>query len=191
MLFGKFVTGLWLVRLDISRPKVKILKSLRRWLKAGSRCLLWKVGGGRKANEGRGVELQDNKGPTSEALTAITPGGSSIQHTQASSPTENPSSSPPSSSISEPNIQKPLSLYPAAILGTAMTARGEIGFLIASLAATTGVFDQEIYLVITWAVVLCTIIGPLSVGTLVRRVKRLDGAEERRLDGPLGIWGVK
>jgi Kef-type K+ transport system membrane component KefB len=90
------------------------------------------------------------------------------------------------------------------MLGTAMTARGEIGFLIASVAASTGLFDSkksqgqeqnnssEIYLVVIWAVVLCTIIGPLSVGTLVRRVKRLEGktGNERRIDGPLGVWGL-
>ena len=86
-----------------------------------------------------------------------------------------------------------------------MTARGEIGFLIASVAASTGLFDSassqtggqqsgssEIYLVVIWAVVLCTIIGPLAVGTLVRRVKRLEGDHGggRRVDGPLGVWGL-
>jgi len=82
-----------------------------------------------------------------------------------------------------------------------MTARGEIGFLIASLAETTGLFasssttnagSSEIYLVVTWAIVLCTIIGPLSVGTLVKRVRRLQNGSESNLDvgGPLGIWGV-
>lgn len=89
-----------------------------------------------------------------------------------------------------------------------MTARGEIGFLIASVAASTGLFDSaaekarensgssEIYLVVVWAVVLCTIIGPLSVGSLVRRVKRLEKSDdgrvmERREDGPLGVWGLE
>ena len=88
------------------------------------------------------------------------------------------------------------------MLGTAMTARGEIGFLIASLAETTGLFspsgepsDQssEIYLVVTWAIVLCTIIGPLGIGTLVKRVRRLqtERREGRSLAAdPLGIWGV-
>jgi hypothetical protein len=103
------------------------------------------------------------------------------------------------------HINRPLSLYPAAVLGTAMTARGEIGFLIASLAETTGVFgsdistepsqSSEIYLIATWAIVLCTIIGPLVVGTLVRRIRRLDrdlviNGGSGREQGPLGIWGV-
>ena len=89
------------------------------------------------------------------------------------------------------------------MLGTAMTARGEIGFLIASLAETTGLFafsdtakrtrgSSEIYLVITWAIVLCTIIGPLSLGTLVKRVRRLQSERENNpgKSDPLGIWGL-
>lgn len=84
-----------------------------------------------------------------------------------------------------------------------MMARGEIGFLIAALAESTGIFasqngsvaredsGSDIYLVVTWAVVLCTIIGPVSVGLLVKRVKKL---QRQRQDGggedALGTWGV-
>jgi hypothetical protein len=118
---------------------------------------------------------------------------------ESSAATNPPISAAPAPS--PPIINKPLSLYPAAMLGTAMTARGEIGFLIASLAETTGLFasspkpstgSSEIYLVVTWAIVLCTIIGPLGVGTLVKRVRRLQSGGESNLgvNGPLGIWGV-
>lgn len=54
---------------------------------------------------------------------------------------------------------------------------------------------REIYLVVVWAVVLCTVIGPVSVGLLVRRVKRLQW-QQRQVRGRfnskdlLGIWGV-
>ena len=81
-----------------------------------------------------------------------------------------------------------------------MMARGEIGFLIAALAESKGIFvfrdeisvedgGSRIYLVVTWAVVLCTVIGPVSVGLLVRRVKKLQ-RQRRELGGgedPLGI----
>ena len=85
-----------------------------------------------------------------------------------------------------------------------MMARGEIGFLIAALAESKGIFasrdetpaevdgGSSIYLVVTWAVVLCTVIGPVSVGLLVRRVKKLQ-RQRRELGGgedPLGIWAV-
>lgn len=94
-------------------------------------------------------------------------------------------------------LPKPKSLYPAAILGSAMVARGEIGFLISSVAEANGVFGEgentEEYLVVTWAILLCTLIGPITVGLLVKRVKRLQQTERRTSVGqedPLGIWGV-
>lgn len=96
--------------------------------------------------------------------------------------------------------RKPRSLYPASILGLAMVARGEIGYLIASLAETDGIFSSskqqnsgssELYLVVVWAITLCTIIGPVCVGTLVKRVKTLQ-AQRVNSGGedPLGSWGV-
>ncbi|KFA72008.1 hypothetical protein S40288_07665 [Stachybotrys chartarum IBT 40288] len=103
------------------------------------------------------------------------------------------------------STEKPLSLYPAGILSFAMVSRGEIGFLISSVAETNGIFRSqsdnddgasEIFLIVTWAIVLCTIIGPLSVGLLVKRVKKLtkgkpevqEGGEKRNV---LGVWGVQ
>lgn len=97
---------------------------------------------------------------------------------------------------------RPQSLYPACMLGSAMVARGEIGFLISAIAESSSLFDQEvggdqIYLVVTWAILLCTITGPISVGMMARRVKHLEktiqsddpgGAEGRGTEHPLGIW---
>ena len=74
----------------------------------------------------------------------------------------------------------------ALLIGLAMVARGEIGFLIASLSQSSGTltlrrkgsmkFDssgEEIFLVIVWAAVICTIVGPLGVGITVRRLRGL------------------
>jgi hypothetical protein len=70
----------------------------------------------------------------------------------------------------------------ALLIGFAMVARGEIGFLIASLSQSTGTLElqnrdeslvqspnDEVFLVIIWAVVLCTIAGPLGVGIIVKK----------------------
>lgn len=90
------------------------------------------------------------------------------------------------------------------MLGSAMVARGEIGFLISSLAESTGVFgagssslggSSEVFLVVTWAILLCTVIGPVSVGVMVKRVRRLQKRERKKgkksgRPDPLGIWGV-
>lgn len=94
-----------------------------------------------------------------------------------------------------PTPTKPFSLYPASILGLAMVARGEIGFLISSVAESRGVFgedNQDIFLAVTWAVVLCTIVGPVGVGLLVRRLRRLEKEKEAGGSGRdvLGVWGV-
>lgn len=100
-----------------------------------------------------------------------------------------------------PRPEMPVSLYPASIVGLGMVARGEIGFLIAALAESTGIFGRpanggpsELFLVVTWAISLCTIIGPICVGLLVNRVKRLEaGSKVRNGEGKrdvLGAWGV-
>ncbi|KAF8848954.1 Sodium/hydrogen exchanger, partial [Acephala macrosclerotiorum] len=72
----------------------------------------------------------------------------------------------------------------AMLVGFAMIARGEIGFLIASLSQSSGTLTlknssdgqssggEAIFLVIVWAVVICTITGPVAVGIIVRRQQR-------------------
>ncbi|KAM6516129.1 hypothetical protein FALCPG4_014313 [Fusarium falciforme] len=102
---------------------------------------------------------------------------------------------------STPKPEKAVSLYPACIVGLGMVARGEIGFLIAALAESKGVFGRppngqpsELFLIVTWAISLCTVIGPICVGLLVNRVKQLEaGSLKKRGEGKrnvLGAWGV-
>ena len=80
----------------------------------------------------------------------------------------------------------------AILVGFAMIARGEIGFLIASLSQSSGTLTlrkrdgsdsqssgEEIFLVIVWAVVLCTIVGPVGVGIIVKRIRQRDLAAYR------------
>ena len=98
-------------------------------------------------------------------------------------------------------LPRPISLYPASILGCAMVARGEIGFLISAIAESSGIFSStagdetsDLFLIVTWAIMLCTIAGPIAVGLITRRVRRLQEMERGRSGGredPLGIWGVK
>ena len=83
-----------------------------------------------------------------------------------------------------------------------MVARGEIGFLISSMAESQGVFHRpgedaaeasELFLVVTWAIFLCTIIGPVCTGLLVRRIKKLEKASHMsrgNAQAVLGVWGV-
>lgn len=79
-----------------------------------------------------------------------------------------------------------------------MIARGEIGYLIASLAQSQGIFNggtadgsSDIYLVIIWAISICTLVGPIAVGTLTRRVKKLQAIRVNAGgEDPLGVWGI-
>ncbi|KAF5011995.1 hypothetical protein FDECE_1935 [Fusarium decemcellulare] len=102
---------------------------------------------------------------------------------------------------STPKPEKAVSLYPACIVGLGMVARGEIGFLIAALAESKGIFGRpadgqpsDLFLIVTWAISLCTVIGPICVGLLVNRVRKLEsGSQKRRGEGKrnvLGAWGV-
>lgn len=102
---------------------------------------------------------------------------------------------------SSPKPDMPISLYPACILASGMVARGEIGFLIAALAESKSILGgrasdepSELFLVVTWAISLCTIIGPICVGLLVNRVNRLEKRKGQRQEegthNVLGAWGV-
>ncbi|KAI9648407.1 hypothetical protein NHQ30_003041 [Ciborinia camelliae] len=74
----------------------------------------------------------------------------------------------------------------ALMVGFAMIARGEIGFLIASLSQSSGTLllknrhntaiasGEAVFLVIIWAVVICTIAGPVGIGILIRRLSGND-----------------
>lgn len=73
---------------------------------------------------------------------------------------------------------------PATLLGMAMVARGEIGLLIIQLGLNdTSFLSQEAFLVAIWAIVLNTIIGPVSVGLLLRRYDRIIAEDTR--------WGMQ
>lgn len=62
---------------------------------------------------------------------------------------------------------------PATLLGMAMVARGEIGLLIIQLGFNdTSFLSEEAFLVAIWGIVLNTVIGPMSVGCLLRKLDR-------------------
>ncbi|KAG8808451.1 Hsp70 ATPase ssc1 [Serendipita sp. 399] len=60
---------------------------------------------------------------------------------------------------------------PASFLGSGMVARGEIGLLIAQIAYGDGqgILPTDLFLISLWALVLNTIIGPISVSIVLSR----------------------
>jgi Kef-type K+ transport system membrane component KefB len=197
MIFAKLICGLWLVRFA-PMPRAKAISKLLQSIKFSG-----------KASSATGEKSPQQPDSTS-ATSLQRPQNVAVTRRQSSSisPTVDnsnvdataPTAPPNDANTSRkriPHLPRPKSLYPAAILGSAMVSRGEIGFLISSVAESNGVFGEggnsEEYLVVTWAILLCTLIGPVTVGLLVKRVKRLQAAERRKANGledPLGIWGV-
>ncbi|KAI1273940.1 Sodium/hydrogen exchanger family-domain-containing protein [Xylaria sp. FL0933] len=195
MVIGKLVCGLWLVRFPISRRGRRqslsppITSKLEQML---SRIRSWSLSPVRRSTAAHGIQPSEN--PSMQTAP--------IEPSHSHGPGSNHSAPPPSLNHEVATPPKPLSLYPAAVIGCAMVVRGEIGFLISSLAESQGVFRHadedpsgasELFLIVTWAIFLCTILGPLCAGLLVRHIKRLEKATESSRGGAssvLAAWVV-
>ncbi|KAJ6259313.1 pyridoxal-dependent decarboxylase domain protein [Drechslerella dactyloides] len=189
MLFAKLVTGVWLLVADL--PFRAVVKSEKLWPR--------KRNTNKSKEPPKPVEIKETaKDDAADSASLPTPpdspkegaAGDEDEITPApetiSQAAKEEHTAPPEKSVpSETKDNKPaISLYPAMILGLAMVARGEIGFLIASIASANGIFttaveetgasNDDIFVIVIWAAVICTIVGPLAVGLLVRRVKRLE-----------------
>jgi Kef-type K+ transport system membrane component KefB len=72
----------------------------------------------------------------------------------------------------------------ATLLGAAMVARGEIGLLIVQIGFNeTPYLSHKAFVIAVWAIVLNTIIGPVSVGFLVKRIGTAIAKDPR--------WGIQ
>ncbi|KAI0192070.1 Sodium/hydrogen exchanger family-domain-containing protein [Xylaria flabelliformis] len=194
MIIGKLVCGLWLVRFPVSMSGV--LRSIACFIASKYSQTVSKIRSWRLRPTTKSHEAQSNQSPSTQTtcIELSTPQACVRLLPSESAP------SPQNSTLATP--PKPLSLYPAAVMGCAMVARGEIGFLISSMAESQGVFRRadedasqasELFLIVTWAIFVCTILGPICTGLLVRRIKKLEKASEASRGGTrdvLGVWGV-
>ncbi|KAJ8462735.1 hypothetical protein ONZ51_g10708 [Trametes cubensis] len=95
--------------------------------------------------------------------------GTTSQLVQSASSAETRSSTSPSPQDGLGDIRA------ATFMGVAMVARGEIGLLIAQLArgdpgkGQLGLLGEETFLLCIWAILLCTLVGPMCLGYIVRR----------------------
>ncbi|KAK9461515.1 Sodium/hydrogen exchanger family-domain-containing protein [Lipomyces oligophaga] len=182
MIIAKLVCGLWLLKFSMSTTFVKRVIS---WMKGSKISYLFSQTS--KFNSSLPPEFSEtDPEPLQDQILEI----SEVNQRT------------PSAEHIESVESKSRSIYPASILGWAMVARGEIGFLISSVGEANEIFRQnpksqqssDIFLVVTWAIVLCTIVGPLAVGLLVRRVNKLQGSKGRentQIRGDvLGKWGA-
>ena len=175
MIFGKMTCGIWLLRFSLPRISRKSIR-LPYVIRNVSISSFYR---------------QHHEASEDGSNIAMSKQRPSIRQQQPSTPTSPVSTSgigTTTTTTQTANVISPRptgwkSLYPPAIISFAMVARGEIGFLISSLAQSKGVLgssssssvaESELFLIITWAIVLCTVVGPVCVGLLVRRVKRLE-----------------
>ncbi|KAL0941551.1 sodium/hydrogen exchanger family protein [Colletotrichum truncatum] len=200
MMIGKILCGFWL--LSYASPLLTIQRITKRISGTGKKQPK-KLSPGAQCNSSTSESHADNnKGQQQQQQQQQQTGQGNQTEDIPLQPvgTRRPEAMPKNAS---PQPEMPVSVYPACILGFAMVARGEIGFLISAVAESTGIFSggsgspaepSELFLIVTWAISLCTIVGPISVGLLVNRVKRLElhggkgTAEGRR--NVLGSWGV-
>ena len=171
MIVGKLMCGLWLIRLGAPQ------KNQEYSYESPNR------NSHPNALSPQHKRQAENEGPKSAKVTQPTPRQANI-------------SAKRDTKIHQSlQTARPISIYPGAIVGCAMVARGEIGFLISSLAEAQGVFGDEagesLFLIVTWAILLCTFIGPVGVGVLVRRLKRLsEGRSHGEGRDVLVGWGL-
>jgi hypothetical protein len=199
MALGKMLCGIWFLS---SLAPTAILKRVHKSFAASKKQHIKK-----KLSAGTNCTGIESSSPRKKGQTEPAAGGKTDQEAEGNpqvgpvQPSRDSSSiTMPQNALPEPEM--PVSLYPACIIASAMIARGEIGYLISALAEGSGIFRREssgsdepseLFLIITWAISLCTIIGPISVGLLVRRVKGLElkrGASGRGPKNILGAWGV-
>lgn len=205
MAFGKMLTGLWLVRFSASAVS-DMMKTIRkplfyvRYIFARPTCPKNKGHPGERSEEvnlARSTRPGPSPSPRHNPMVHNRGENAALFDSSLNQGYQVPTQTTESATtVMLPPKSK--SLYPASILGLAMVARGKIGYLIASVAESQGIFSagteetetSETYLVIIWAITICTCIGPVCVGTLVRRVKKLQGTRGSSGADPLGIWGI-
>jgi len=193
MIFAKSVTGMWLI----------VLPALAKWIKtrakkqtprSRSAIVNFDLIRTRHSTNDTQVDIELVNVPQrssfleNQQISDHQPVRDNVMPTLVSPETDVVSGAPVPVIFTNPKIPD-RNFYPAFLLGLAMTTRGEIGFLIAAIAQTSGVSGPaEVYLVVMWAILLCTLVGPLAVGVVVRRINRVVKTTGGRKE-ILGEWG--
>lgn len=147
MIFGKLITGIWLVRFSLRRPLLSFAYKLKRpFSRIHLFCTSDKLQKEKKKEEKKQqTPIETPIIQTSEECTGNNQANTKINNRKSQNPSSQPNSQPEPHTQTTPNQSsttttiipfppKPKSLYPPSILGLAMVARGEVGYLIASLA---------------------------------------------------------
>lgn len=201
MIFAKVICGAWLIRFG-SMPRAKGVSNKLNSISATlGKCFGITKSNRKKTSSQASTEpIPANAHPRPECAVLRQPSHATAPAEPSTEDGVSPQVVLANTPRKRASLPKPKSLYPSSILGMAMVSRGEIGFLISSVAESRGVFGAEgqnsTFLIVTWAILLCTLIGPITVGLLVKRVRRLQKEERQKASGngqkedPLGVWGI-
>ncbi|CDO78056.1 hypothetical protein BN946_scf184826.g1 [Trametes cinnabarina] len=133
----------------------------------------------RHIRPGRRSDVHASPAPTAPSVTAP------VSTSEAEKPEAGRQHGASQPSIGGPRTVAPASsprdgsasIHAATFMGIAMVARGEIGLLIAQLArggttgggGSAGLLGEDAFLLCIWAILGCTLIGPMGLGFIVRR----------------------
>jgi hypothetical protein len=194
MALAKCLTGLWLTILPPATGVKQVRKALR-WRHRSPRrtTTILNEEARDNPNESHSVDsttqCESEKSTTTKLANRKITEMSIDSDATLSESAETPKSPPPAINTANSKTDRNKVLYPSVLLGLCMMTRGEIGFLVAAVAQSAGVINPpDVYVVIIWAIVLCTLFGPIGVGLIVWKIKRL---ENRVGDHAviLGRWG--
>ncbi|KAL4914328.1 hypothetical protein BDW62DRAFT_190580 [Aspergillus aurantiobrunneus] len=112
------------------------------------------------------------------------PSGAGDRSTQPGRPNDEETEAGHTSSQEKENKSSTVTTWLSGLLlGSAMVARGEIGLLIIEIGYNaTSYVSEEGFITGVWAILLNTIIGPVSVGILVKFYGKRIGQ---------GVWGLQ
>ena len=168
MLVGKLLCGFWVLLWDhFERRRSDKGRATTNSASAATDAEFFKSGAGvhrlgepQPDERGYGT-MREMSGPA--VRPRAPPSSPSLEPTALPHPTTSVSAASPSSMAEHAWV-------PAAFLGLAMCARGEIGLLIAQIGYTESrLLREEGFLVAIWAILLNTLVGPITVGVLVKR----------------------
>ena len=176
MALGKCATGLWLIVPPAAGKLIAKIKTSNTSQKA------------QLSNDTTDTSGANESNTSSVAASPVVPLDQDVIN-PVETPKKTETSNDPEAQTSPSSTLSPSrhgSFQAAVLLSVAMTTRGEIGFLIAAVAQSSGILvPSEIYLIVMWAIVLCTLAGPIGVGIITRRLAKMDEARRNQI---LGIW---
>lgn len=119
----------------------------------------------------RGADARDGSGAVDDAgpIEMQPQGNSSVRAPTLDDRVAGPDAYPADTPSRRGEQPDSAPVWPASLfLGIALMSRGEVGFLVINIASQGGLVSEQAFNVATWAIVLNTLAGPVSIGIMMR-----------------------